>query len=128
MLSSLLVAASIAIPAQASIQSPNILPRPPMGFNNWARFRCDLNQTLFTETADAMAATGLRDAGYVWMNLDDCWMTHERGADGTLQVNRDKFPDGMAWLGRYLKERGFKFGTYEDSGNATCGGFPGSYG
>lgn len=99
-----------------------------MGFNNWARFRCDLNQTLFTETADAMAATGLRDAGYVWMNLDDCWMTHERGADGTLQVIRDKFPDGMAWLGRYLKERGFRFGTYEDSGNATCGGFPGSYG
>lgn len=114
--------------ARASIESPNILPSPPMGFNNWARFECNLNQTLFTETADAMVSTGLRDAGYKWMNLDDCWMTHERGDDGKLQVDKKKFPNGLSWLGNYFKERGLKFGIYEDSGNATCGGYPGSYG
>lgn len=129
MLSSIALAAlAAALPTYASIESPNILPRPPMGFNNWARFMCDLNQTLFTETADAMVSTGLRDAGYTWINLDDCWMTHERASNGSLQWDTNKFPDGIPWLGRYLKERGFKFGTYEDSGNATCGGYPGSYG
>ena len=114
--------------AQASIESPNILPRPPMGFNNWARFECDLNQTLFTETADSMVSTGLRDAGYNRLYLDDCWMTHQRADNGSLQWDTKKFPDGMPWLGQYFKERGFKFGIYEDSGNATCGGYPGSYG
>lgn len=129
MLSSILIAASMAVlPALGSIESPNVQPRPPMGFNNWARFECNLNQSLFTETADAMVSTGLRDAGYTWLNLDDCWMTRERSADGKLQWDTSKFPDGLPWLARYIKERGFKFGIYEDSGNATCGGFPGSYG
>lgn len=114
--------------ALASIQSPNILPRPPMGFNNWARFECNLNQSVFTETADAMVSTGLRDAGYDRLYLDDCWMKQERAANGSLEWDTDKFPDGLFWLGRYFKERGFKFGIYQDSGNATCGGYPGSHG
>ena len=129
---SLVVAATMAelFPhlVQASIESPNILPRPPMGFNNWARFECNLNQTLFTETADAMVSTGLRDAGYDGLYLDDCWSIHQRADNGSLQWDTKKFPDGMPWLGRYFKERGFKFGIYGDSGNETCGGYPGSYG
>lgn len=99
-----------------------------MGFNNWARFECALNETLFTETADAMVATGLRAAGYDRLNLDDCWMAYSRAPNGSLQWNETKFPHGLPWLAEYVKARGFHLGIYEDSGNATCGGYPGSYG
>ncbi|KAF3902693.1 Alpha-galactosidase [Arthrobotrys entomopaga] len=99
-----------------------------MGFNNWARFMCDLNQTLFTETADAMASNGLLAAGYDRINIDDCWPLHNRAKNGSLQWNPTLFPDGMPWLGSYLKQRGFHFGIYSDAGNLTCGGYPGSLG
>ncbi|PYI04660.1 alpha-galactosidase agla [Aspergillus sclerotiicarbonarius CBS 121057] len=113
--------------AYGSIERPSLLPTPPMGFNNWARFMCDLNETLFTETADAMASNGLRDAGYNRINLDDCWMAYQRADNGSLQWNTTKFPHGLPWLGNYVKAKGFYFGIYEDSGNLTCGGYPGSY-
>lgn len=114
--------------AQASVEDPKVLPSPPMGFNNWARFECNLNETLFTETADSMVKRGLLSAGYNRLNLDDCWMTHERAANGSLQWDPTKFPHGLPWLAQYAKARGFHLGIYEDAGNATCGGYPGSYG
>ncbi|KNG86756.1 putative alpha-galactosidase [Aspergillus nomiae NRRL 13137] len=118
------------IPAQvvASIENPSLLPTPPMGFNNWARFMCDLNETLFVDTADAMASTGLLEAGYNRINLDDCWMNYDRADNGSLEWNITKFPRGLPWLGQYVKSKGFNFGIYEDSGNLTCGGYPGSEG
>ncbi|KAJ5610950.1 hypothetical protein N7510_007669 [Penicillium lagena] len=116
------------LPVHASVEDPRVLPAPPMGFNNWARFECDLNQTLFTETAEAMAKRGLRDAGYDRLNLDDCWLQHSRSANGSLQWNTTLFPQGIPWLARFVKNRGFQLGIYEDSGNQTCGGYPGSYG
>ncbi|EHA18663.1 alpha-galactosidase extracellular [Aspergillus niger ATCC 1015] len=125
----LLAATLAATPWQVygSIEQPSLLPTPPMGFNNWARFMCDLNETLFTETADTMAANGLRDAGYNRINLDDCWMAYQRSDNGSLQWNTTKFPHGLPWLAKYVKAKGFHFGIYEDSGNMTCGGYPGSY-
>jgi alpha-galactosidase len=99
-----------------------------MGFNNWARFECDLNETLFTETAQSMVSRGLLAAGYNRLNLDDCWMTHERTANGVLQWNATLFPHGIPWLADFAHKHGFHLGIYEDSGNATCGGYPGSYG
>ncbi|KAL5365164.1 glycoside hydrolase superfamily [Aspergillus floccosus] len=120
--------ASTLLQTQASLQNPNLLPTPPMGFNNWARFMCDLNETLFVETADAMAANGLLAAGYNWLNLDDCWMTHQRAPNNSLMWNTTKFPHGLPWLGEYVKAKGFRFGIYEDAGNLTCGGYPGSLG
>jgi alpha-galactosidase len=97
-----------------------------MGFNNWARFECDLNQTVFTSTADALVSRGLLAAGYDRVNIDDCWPLHDRAANGSLQWDPVKFPNGLIWLGNYLKERKLKFGIYSDAGNATCGGYPGS--
>lgn len=104
------------------------MPTPPMGFNNWARFECALNQSVFTETADAMVSRGLLAAGYDRVNIDDCWPLHERAGNGSLQWDPVKFPDGLIWLGRYLKERHLKFGIYSDAGTMTCGGYPGSLG
>lgn len=117
----------MALAAAAAVDaSKSLMPTPPMGFNNWARFECDLNQTLFTTTADAMVSKGLLAAGYDRVNIDDCWPLHERAANGSLQWDPVKFPDGLIYLGQYLKERNLKFGIYSDAGNATCGGYPGS--
>lgn len=99
-----------------------------MGFNDWARFECAINETLFTQTADAMKNRGLLAAGYDRINIDDCWPLQDRAANGSLQWNETLFPHGLIWLGEYVKRRGFHFGIYSDAGNETCGGYPGSLG
>lgn len=119
----------MALAAAAAVDaSKALMPTPPMGFNNWARFECALNQTVFTETADALVSRGLLAAGYNRVNIDDCWPQHDRAANGSLQWDPVKFPNGLIWLGQYLKERNLKFGIYSDAGNSTCGGYPGSLG
>lgn len=115
-------------PAIASIDNPSLSPTPPMGFNNWARFQCALNESLFTTTADAMVSKGLLAAGYNRINIDDCWLQHERASNGSLQWNTTLFPHGIPWLADYVNSRGFHLGIYQDSGNMTCGGYPGSEG
>lgn len=97
-----------------------------MGFNNWARFQCGLNESLFTETADAMLKNGLLSAGYTAINLDDCWHLKNRSASGQLQWNPQLFPNGLPWLGEYLHARNFSFGIYTNSGKMTCGWYPSS--
>ena len=127
-MATVLTALLVACPVYSSIENPSILPTPPMGFNNWARFECGLNQSLFVETADTMVSKGLLVAGYDRINLDDCWLSHERAANGSLQWNTTLFPNGLIWLGEYVRSKGFHFGIYEDSGNETCGGYPGTLG
>ena len=112
----------------ASLENPARSPTPPMGFNDWARFECAINQTLFVDTADAMVSKGLLSAGYNRVHIDDCWPLHHRLANGSLMWNSEIFPKGLIWLGQYLKQKGFHFGIYSDAGNETCGGWPGSLG
>ncbi|KAK3822825.1 MAG: putative alpha-galactosidase [Benniella sp.] len=113
-----------------STQGPPLLaPTPPMGYNNWARYECHLNQKLFTDTADWMVTHGLLTAGYDTITIDDCWMAMDRDPiTKQLVVNSTLFPQGMNWLSQYLHQRGFKFGIYQDAGYKTCGGYPGSQG
>ncbi|MEP7049827.1 MAG: NPCBM/NEW2 domain-containing protein [Pseudomonadota bacterium] len=87
-------------------------PLPPLGWDGWNEFRCrpELNQEKFQANVDALLARGMKDAGYEFANLDDCWQA-QRGTDGTLSANA-RFPDGMAALGRYVHDRGLKFGIY----------------
>ncbi|RAH47415.1 putative alpha-galactosidase [Aspergillus brunneoviolaceus CBS 621.78] len=115
-------------PSTGTITNPTTLPTPPMGFNNWSRFMCDLNETLFVTTATAMQTTGLQAAGYTRLNLDDCWMETARLPNGSLSWNTTKFPRGIPWLAAHLGSLNFTLGIYQDAGNATCGGYPGSYG
>lgn len=115
------------LPVHASVENVGLLSTPPMGFNNWARFECDLNETLFTDTAQSMVSRGLLAAGYNRLNLDDCWMQTSRADNGSLQWNTTLFPRGIPWLADYAHKNGFHLGIYEDAGNATCGGYPGSY-
>lgn len=101
---------------------------PPMGFNDWANYECDIDQQLFTSTADALVTKGLAKLGYRDVNIDDCWMQPTRDAQGDLVADPTLFPQGMKWLGDYLHARGLKFGIYEDAGYETCQGKPGMYG
>ena len=94
---------------------------PAMGWNSWNRFRCEgLNEELILEVAQAMVASGLRDAGYVYVNIDDCWM-EKRGADGHIIPFKSKFPSGMKALGDKIHALGMRFGIYSCAGERTCG-------
>jgi alpha-galactosidase len=102
---------------------------PPMGWNSWNHFGCVVTAELLEQTADALASDGLQKLGYNSVDIDDCWMTHQRDPDtGELVPDPAKFPQGMAAVARYLHARGFTLGIYEDAGTATCAGFPGSLG
>jgi alpha-galactosidase len=101
---------------------------PPMGFNTWNTFATNINEVLLRQTADAMVKNGMRDAGYTYIVIDDCWSLRERDANGNLVPDPAKFPSGMKALGDYLHARGFKFGIYSCAGSKTCGSYPGSQG
>jgi len=100
---------------------------PPMGWNSWNKFACNINEKLIREIADAMVETGLRDMGYVYLNLDDCWHG-QRDSLGFIQADPEKFPSGMKALADYVHSKGLKIGLYSDAGRSTCGGRPGSFG
>ena len=100
---------------------------PAMGWNSWNQFRCDINEGLIREVARAMVSSGLRDAGYRYVNVDDCWQEY-RAPDGHIVPNRKKFPSGMRALGDYIHGLGLKFGIYSDTAKLTCENFPGSMG
>ena len=100
---------------------------PPMGFNTWNRFGCNVSDELVRGIADAMVESGMRDAGYEYVVIDDCWQV-ERGDDGLIVPDPERFPAGMKELADYVHDRGLKFGLYTDAGPKTCEGRPGSLG
>ena len=100
---------------------------PPLGWNSWNTFACDVDEKLVREMADAMVKSGMKDAGYEYINIDDCWHG-ERDANGNIQVNPERFPSGMKALADYVHAKGLKIGIYSDAGNKTCAGYPGSRG
>jgi alpha-galactosidase len=101
---------------------------PPMGFNTWNTFQGNINEDLIKETATIIATKGLKDAGYVYVVLDDCWMARERDENGQLIADPQKFPSGMKALGDFIHGLGLKFGIYNDAGTRTCAGYPGGRG
>ena len=100
---------------------------PPMGWNSWNTFACDIDEKLIRDTADAMVESGMRDAGYVYLNLDDCWHG-ERDELGFIQPDPERFPSGMKALADYVHGKGLKFGIYSDAGDMTCAKRAGSNG
>jgi alpha-galactosidase len=100
---------------------------PPMGWNSWNKFQCDINESRIHAQADAMVSSGMRDAGYVYLVIDDCWQV-SRDAAGVIQPDLSRFPSGMKALADYVHARGLKFGVYSDTGDKTCQGRPGSRG
>lgn len=100
---------------------------PPMGWNSWNIYACDINEELVREVADAMVERGLKDAGYQYIVIDDCWQI-ERDSLGFIVADTAKFPSGIKALADYIHSLGLKFGIYSDAGWKTCGGRPGSRG
>lgn len=100
---------------------------PPMGWNDWSYYQCNINEKLILDQGAALVSSGLAKKGYNTVTIDDCWM-QSRDASGVLVANPTTFPDGMKYVGDKLHAMGLKFGIYEDSGTYTCGGYPGSWG
>lgn len=101
---------------------------PPMGWNSWNSFHCDVDAELLEATADAMVASGMKAAGYTYVNIDDCWLLKTRGRHGELVPDPKKFPHGLEALAAYVHGKGLKLGIYESAGTTTCAGYPGSIG
>ena len=89
-----------------------LVKTPPMGWNSWNTFGENINEQLIIETADAMVSTGLKDAGYEYIVIDDCWSLRERDENGDLVPDPEKFPHGMKYLADYIHSKGLKFGMY----------------
>ena len=100
---------------------------PPMGWNSWNTFGENISEQLIFETADKMVESGLKDCGYDYLVIDDCWSLKERDKNGKLVADPEKFPHGMKAVADYLHSKGLKFGMYSCAGNLTCAGYPGSF-
>ena len=124
------VVAAVSLPViltagGASAVDNGLALTPPMGFNDWNSFGCDVDEQLIEQTADRFVATGLKAAGYQYVNIDDCWMAKRR-KHGHLVTDPRKFPDGIRAVADYVHARGLKLGIYESAGIATCQRYPGS--
>eukprot|EP00934_Nitzschia_sp_Nitz4_P007167 Nitzschia sp. Nitz4//scaffold189_size62959//44644//45903//NITZ4_006315-RA/size62959-processed-gene-0.25-mRNA-1//1//CDS//3329539917//7157//frame0 len=100
---------------------------PPMGWNSWNYFNCDIHETAIRETASALVEHGLDKLGYTYVNLDDCWQL-SRNASGYIQEDPTKFPSGIPALREYIHSLGLKIGLYSDAGMFTCKRRPGGMG
>jgi alpha-galactosidase len=124
----LITAIIILIPAGAGFaQQANLASTPPMGWNSWNKFGCNVSEELIRQTADAMVKSGMKDAGYQYVVIDDCWQV-DRDSNGNIVADPQRFPAGIKALADYVHSQGLKFGIYSDAGTKTCGGRPGSMG
>lgn len=102
---------------------------PPMGWNSWNTFQTKINDSLVRGIADVMVSSGMKDAGYTYLVLDDGWMAMERDSvSGNLVPDPKKFPNGIKVLIDYVHSKGLKFGLYNCAGTKTCAGYPGTRG
>jgi alpha-galactosidase len=108
-------------------QSSALAMTPPMGWNSWNKFGCNVSEDLIKSIADAIASGGMKDAGYQYVVIDDCWQV-DRDANGNIVADPKRFPSGIKALADYVHSLGLKFGIYSCAGTKTCAGRPGSRG
>jgi alpha-galactosidase len=113
--------------AAQSAPGRSLAQTPPMGWNSWNKFACNVSEQLIRETADAMVSSGMQAAGYQYVNIDDCWQV-SRDAQGTIVADAARFPSGIKALADYVHGKGLKLGVYTDAGTLTCEKRPGSLG
>lgn len=116
---------TVVIPGANSYNGLNLVPQ--MGWDNWNAFGCKINESTLLSTAQKMVDLGLRDLGYNYVVLDDCW-SEGRNESGYLVPRSDTFPHGMRYVADTLHAMGMKFGMYSSAGIYTCGRYPGSLG
>ena len=101
----------------------NIAKTPPMGWNSWNKYGCNVSESLIMGMADAMVSSGMKDAGYEYVVIDDCWQV-ARDENGEIVADKDRFPHGIKYLADYIHSKGLKFGIYSCAGTLTCAGRP----
>ena len=114
------VVTSLGMFSEAFAHPDSLVLTPPLGWNSWNVFHENINENQIKEIADAMVSSGLKDAGYIYLNLDDNWMDTKRDANGNLTHNPTTFPSGMKAIADYVHKKGLKFGLYGDRGKRTC--------
>lgn len=127
----ILMAATILLVAVTNSMAQkfdNLALTPPMGWNSWNIFQTNINEKMIRDVADGMVSSGMKDAGYQYLVLDDGWMAMERDENGNLVADPKKFPNGMKALCDYIHAKGLKFGLYNCAGTKTCAGYPGTRG
>jgi alpha-galactosidase len=107
--------------------SASLALTPPMGWNSWNKFACNVSEDLIKGMADTMVKSGMKDAGYQYIVIDDCWQVL-RDKDGNIVADPQRFPSGIKALADYIHSLGLKFGIYSDAGSKTCAGRPGGLG
>ncbi|WLS43618.1 alpha-galactosidase [Micromonospora profundi] len=120
------VLVGIRVPMAQALEN-GVARTPPMGWNSWNSFGCNINEALIRQTADAIVSSGMRDLGYEYVVVDDCWFNPNRDSSGNIQGDPTRFPSGMKALGDYLHARGLKFGLYQVPVDKTCAQYFGAY-
>jgi alpha-galactosidase len=123
----LLIILSWAAGVNAQEQRDSQAQTPPMGWNSWNKFACNVSEDLIKSVTDAVASNGMKDAGYQYVVIDDCWQV-ARDENGFILADPQRFPSGIKALADYVHSKGLKFGIYSDAGTKTCAGRPGSQG
>ncbi|KAF0107680.1 MAG: alpha-galactosidase [Hyphomonadaceae bacterium] len=123
----LVTAAFAGEPVRPLLNNNGLARTPPMGWNSWYAYKCDIDETRIRAIADAMVTSGMKAAGYEYVIIDDCWQVG-RDANGTILADPVRFASGIKALADYVHSKGLKFGIYSDAGIATCEGRPGSHG
>jgi len=114
--------------SNASAQKFELLAKtPPMGWNSWNKFACEVSEKLIIQMVDVMINSGMKDLGYEYIVLDDCWQVG-RDKNGDIVADSVRFPHGLKYLADYIHSKGLKFGIYSCAGTKTCMGRPGSLG
>jgi alpha-galactosidase len=120
----IVIAAVIFSILGASAQKYDQLAKtPPMGWNSWNKYGCNVSETLIMGMADAMVSSGMKDAGYEYVVIDDCWQV-SRDENEEIVADKDRFPHGIKYLADYIHSKGLKFGIYSCAGTLTCAGRP----
>ena len=124
---SIFLSASFLASQEAHAPSSGLALTPPMGWNSWNKFACNISEDLIKGTADAMVKSGMKNAGYEYIVIDDCWQV-SRDTNSNIVADAQRFPHGMKAVGDYIHSVGLKFGIYSDAGSKTCEGRPGGLG
>jgi alpha-galactosidase len=127
LLFSLVLICLVAIVPAARSWDNGVALTPPMGWNSWNKFGCNVSEDMIKSMTDAMVTSGMKDAGYQYVVIDDCWQVN-RDENGFIVADPLRFPSGIKALADYIHSKGLKFGLYSDAGKLTCAKRPGSQG
>src|SRR5260370_41574275 len=122
----LFLALLVSVPPGCALEN-GLARTPPMGWNSWNRFACNINEDLVKSAADALVSSGLKDVGYEYVVIDDCWQV-SRDPPGNIIADAKTVPSGIKALADYVHSKGLKFVMYSEAGTMTCAKLPGTRG